>query len=227
MARKTGDTKKTTTKKETAASSKKSKDAAKEKAKETVKKTAKTIDEKAEQAKSASEKLRENLKDADQKTKKEAKKQVDSAKEKFKDISDQTTDKAFWDDVQENVSAGARTLNEEAKDFAEKVSSYSENIFGAIREKAKGAFKQGSDLTAEGVNYAQKVADQYRDRYEINKLNEDKKKAASQLGMHIYLAYKNNDNRVPVQTFAQKKVKSVIKELEDIDKEIIKLSQEQ
>lgn len=164
---------------------------------------------------------------ATSKVKKEAKVKADTVKEKAENVKEEVRDAGFWDDVQDNISEGAKVLNEETKEFAEKVASYSENIFGIIKEKASDAFSYSADLTKDAVNYAQKLGETYRDRYEINKLNEEKKKASSQLGMNIYLAYKNNDNRVPVQTFRQKKIKSVLKELEELDKQILERSEKE
>ncbi|MGC9343670.1 MAG: hypothetical protein ACP5E3_13280 [Bacteroidales bacterium] len=199
---------KSNTKKTTATKSK----STSKKASGTAKKTAKTTRKKAEATAS--------------KVKNESKERVDSAKERLEDISETSKDPRFWDDVQDNISEGAKVLNEEAKEFAEKVASYSEKIFGIVKDKASDAYHYSADLTKEAVNYAQKLGEKYRDRYEVNKLNEEKKKTASQLGMNIYLAYKNNDNRVPVQTFRQKKIKSALKELEELDKQIIDYSEE-
>jgi hypothetical protein len=168
---------------------------------------------------------RNRAEDSASKAKEESKKRVDSAKERFEDISETATDQHFWDDVQENISEGAKVIGEETRDFAEKVAAYSEKIFGIIREKASDAYQYSADLTKDAVNYAQQVGEKYRDRYEVNKLNEEKKKTASQLGMNIYLAYKNNDNRVPVQTFNQKKIKAALKELEELDKQILDFSE--
>ena len=146
---------------------------------------------------------------------------------KKKEESAQATlgEQGFWEDVQENISEGAKVVNEETREFAEKVAGYSEKIFGVVKEKAEEAFRYSTDLTKDAVNYAQKVGEKYRDRQEINKLNEEKKRASSQLGLNIYLAYKNNNNRVPQQTFNQKKIKSVLKELEELDKKILELSE--
>lgn len=161
------------------------------------------------------------------KVKDEPRERVDSAKERFEDISETAANQHFWDDVQENITEGAKVISEETRDFAEKVAAYSEKIFGIIREKASDAYQYGADLTEDAVNYAQKLGEKYRDRYEVNKLNEEKKKIASQLGMNIYLAYKNNDNRVPVQTFRQKKIKAALKDLEELDKQILDFSEKE
>lgn len=195
--------------------------------KKTASSKSKTTTKKATGTSKSAKTAQKKAQTAASKVKKETKEKVVSAKEKVEDISEPGTDPKFWDDVQENISEGAKVLNEEARDFAEKVASYSEKIFGIVKDKASDAYQYSADLTKDAVNYAQKLGEKYRDRYEINKLNEEKKKTASQLGMNIYLAYKNNDNRVPVQTFRQKKIKSALKELEELDKQIIDHSEKQ
>jgi len=203
----------------------KSKNIHSEKARKAGKEAAEGIKKIHQETEEVTQKAKQKVKSTAHEVNEKAGDKVTSAKEKVKDISEAAANAGFWEDVQENISEGAKVLNEEAKEFAEKVGSYSERIFGAIREKAADALNYGTNLTKDAVNYAQTLAEKYRDQAEISKLNEEKKKASSQLGMNIYLAYKNNDNRVPVQTFRQKKIKSLLKELEELDKKILDLTE--
>ncbi len=41
----------------------------------------------------------------------------------------------FWEDAKENINEGAKFVGEEARDLGEKISSYSEEVFGKIRER--------------------------------------------------------------------------------------------
>ena len=193
---------------------------------ETAEKIAGNIERKALELREEISKYEELIKMTSENIKEDTGKRVGSVKENFKDISELGGNQYFWENIQENTVDGVRIITEEAKDFAGKVASYSENIFGVVREKAEDVFKYGTNLTQDAVNYAQSISEKYKDRFEIAQLNEEKKKASSQLGMYIYLAYKNNDNKVPRQTFAQRKVKSVLKELEELDKKIIDMSEE-
>ncbi len=136
-------------------------------------------------------------------------------------------DSSFWDEAKENVTEGARLFGEEAKNVGEKIASYSEKIFGKVKDTATEAFKTSSEFTKDAVNNAQAFAEKYRDKYEINKLNNEKKRIASQLGMNFYLAVKNNDNMIPENFLAAGKVSSLMKQLEDIDKEILEISQKE
>jgi hypothetical protein len=133
----------------------------------------------------------------------------------------------FWQEAKENIEEGARTIGDEARDIGEKIYSYSEVVFGKIKEGTSDLWKSGVDLTNDMVNRAQEVAEKYRDRIEVRKLNEEKKKVASQLGMNVYLEVKNNDNTLPEKFFTKRQVKSMMKNLEQIDKQILDLSEEE
>lgn len=147
--------------------------------------------------------------------------------EKMKNkTSKEKNEPGFWDDTKENINEGARVIGEEARDIGERISSYSEIIFGKIKEKTEEVFQSGKDLTEDAVNRAQEVAEKYRDRSEIRKLNEEKKKVASQLGMSFYLILKNNDNKVPETILRRKAIKTTLHEMEELDRKILDLSDE-
>jgi hypothetical protein len=133
----------------------------------------------------------------------------------------------FWEDAKENINEGARIVGEEAKDLGEKISAYSEKVFGVIKEKSSEFFESGKTLTRDAVNRAQELAEKYRDQGEIRKLNEEKKKVASQLGMHFYLMVKDNDNKVPPTILRRKAVKTTMQEMEEIDRQILDLKDEE
>lgn len=138
-----------------------------------------------------------------------------------------TTDKknkeqGFWEDAKENVSEGAKYISDEAKNMGEKLYAYSETIFGKVKDKTSEIVKSGWELTKDATNKAQEVAERFKDKYEVSKLNDEKKKVAAQLGMKYYLAIKNNENHLPRGFRNQKDIQSLFKELEDIDKEILK-----
>lgn len=132
----------------------------------------------------------------------------------------------FWEEAKQNIDEGARAIGDEARDIGEKISSYSEVVFGKIKEGTSDLWKSGVDLTNDMVNRAQEMAEKYRDRIEVRKLNEEKRKVSSQLGMNVYLEMKNNDNKLPEKFFNKRQVKSMLKNLEQIDKQILDLSEE-
>jgi len=132
----------------------------------------------------------------------------------------------FWEDAKENINEGARVVGEEARDLGEKIASYSEEIFGKIKEHTSEMFQSGKELTKDAVNKAQEIAEKYRDQAEVRKLNEEKKRIAAQLGMSFYLILKNNDNKVPDTLLRRKAIKTTLKEMEEIDQQILDLSDE-
>jgi hypothetical protein len=135
-------------------------------------------------------------------------------------------EQGFWDDTKSNINEGARVVGEEARDLGEKISSYSEEIFGKIKDRTSEIFQSGKELTQDAVNRAQEMAEKYRDQTEIRKLNEEKKKVAAQLGMSFYLILKNNDNKVPDTILRRKAIKTTLKEMEELDQQILDLSEE-
>lgn len=143
-----------------------------------------------------------------------------------KNQKEKKNEPGFWDDTKENINEGARAVGEEARDLGEKISSYSEEIFGKIKDRTSEVFKSGKELTQDAVNKAQEMAEKYRDQTEVRKLNEEKKKVAAQLGMSFYLILKNNDNKVPDTILRRKAIKTTLKEMEELDKQILELSEE-
>ena len=138
----------------------------------------------------------------------------------------QNSESGFWEEAKENVTEGARIVGEEAVKIGEQISSYSEKIFGKVSESVSDAYKASSDFTRDMVNYAQGLAEKYRDKYEVNKLNNKKKEYATQLGMKLYLEVKNNDDKIPARFLNKRDIKSLFKNLETIDKEIIDITEE-
>lgn len=143
-----------------------------------------------------------------------------------KNQNENKNEQGFWDDTKNNINEGARVVGDEARDLGEKISSYSEEIFGKIKDRTSEMFQSGKELTQDAVNKAQEMAEKYRDQTEVRKLNEEKKKVAAQLGMSFYLILKNNDNKVPDTILRRKAIKTTIKEMEELDHQILDLSEE-
>ncbi len=132
----------------------------------------------------------------------------------------------FWDEAKENVSEGAKIVGEEARRIGGQISSYSEKIFGKVSESAVDAYKASSEFTRDAVNAAQRLAEKYKDKYEVNKLNNQKKLYATQLGMKFYLEVKNNDDKIPEDFLEKNDIKGLLTNLENVDKEIIEITEE-
>ncbi len=193
------------------------------KKKKTVSKPASLSADKADQAGEAKKPVQKKAEDAKERVEEKAAQEKEKTESK---TYDKTKESAFLDDAKENVSEGAKILGKEAKFLSKKLASYSEIIFGKIKDNTKDAFKYGLDLTNEGVHRAQEMAEDLKDDFEVRKLNNKKKEVSTQLGIKFYLEIKNNDNKIPDNLIKNKEVLSLLKELEDIDKEILKLSEE-
>ncbi len=133
----------------------------------------------------------------------------------------------FWDETKDNINEGAKAVGDEARELGEKISAYSETIFGKIKDSTSDLLQSGKELTQDAVNRAQELAEKYRDRTEIKKLNEEKKKVAAQLGMNFYLILKNNDNKVPNTLLRRKAIKTTLQEMQELDQKILDLSDEE
>ncbi len=147
-------------------------------------------------------------------------------KENLRKAGESVSESGFWEETSENISEGARIMGEEARNIGEKISAYSEVLFGKVKDRSSEAFKSGLDLTKDAVNKAQVAADDLRDNIEVSRLNKKKKELATQLGMKFYLEVKNNDNKVPDNIMRKRVFMSLMKELENIDKQILKLKDE-
>ncbi|MCF8360630.1 MAG: hypothetical protein K9H26_17890 [Prolixibacteraceae bacterium] len=175
-------------------------------------KTATASTKKAAPKKAAASTKKENVKE---KVVNEPKNEVQQAKEV-----------TFMDEARENVIEGAKVVGEEAKNWGSKISAYSEVLFGKVKKTTSKALKYGQELTEEAVNKAQEIGENLRDNYQVNQLNGEKKKIASQLGMKMYLEIKNNKNKIPVKLLdTNEEIVSLIKQLEEIDKKILDYSE--
>jgi Asp-tRNA(Asn)/Glu-tRNA(Gln) amidotransferase A subunit family amidase len=191
------------------------KERATDKVKKEAKKVKKVIEKKAEETKKQAEEVREAYEES-----------AEEIRENLRKAGEEISESNFWEETSDNISEGAKIVGEEARKIAEKISAYSEVMFGKIKDKSAEAFKSGLDLTREGVNKAQSAADDLKDNIEVARLNRKKKEIAVQLGMKFYLEIKNNDNRVPENILRKRVFMSLLKELENIDKQILKLKDE-
>lgn len=198
-----------------------------------VKKEAKKVKKETGHMKKGAQKVKkkaeEKIGEAEDKineVQKEFEESAGDIKENLRKAGESVSESGFWEETSDNISEGARIMGEETRNIAEKISAYSEVLFGKVKDRSSEAFKSGLDLTKEGVNKAQAAADDLRDNIEVGRLNKQKKELATQLGMKFYLEVKNNDNKVPDNIMRKRVFMSLMKELENIDKQILKLKDE-
>jgi len=190
-----------------------------------VRMTGKVKNESGKIKEKAGKKVEETKKKAEE-VKEEYDQSAEDIKENLRQAGESVSDSGFWEETGENISEGARIAGEEARKVGEKISAYSERLFGRIKDKSSEAFRSGLDMTKEGVNRAQAAADRLKDNIEVSRLNRQKKEVATQLGMKFYLEVKNNDNKVPENILRKRVFVSLLKELENIDKQILDIEDE-
>jgi hypothetical protein len=195
----------------------------KKKAEAKVEKSKKKVAEVKEESKKKVVEVKEETKKKAAEVKDELEKSAEDIKENLRKAGESISEASFWEETGEDISEGAEIVGEEARNIGEKISAYSEVLFGRIKDRSAEAFKSGLDLTREGVNKAQTLADELRDNIEVNRLNREKKEIATRLGMKFYLEVKNNNNNVPDNILRKRVFISLIKDLEDIDKKILDL----
>jgi|GEM_PF-1359728 len=186
----------------------------------------KKVKNEAEKIKKTAEDKVDEIKDKAEDVKEEFEESAEDIEENLRQAGESVSESGCREETGENISEGTKIAGEEARKVGEKISAYSERLFGKIRDKSSETFKSGFNLTREGVNKAQAVADELRDNIEVGRLNRQKKDVASQLGMKFYLEVKNNDNEVPDNILRERVFVSLLKELEDIDKQILDLRNE-
>ena len=191
--------------------------------KDKSKKVKDKVEKEAEKVRKSVENMGDETKKKAKEVKEEFEKSTEDIEENLRKAGEPISETGFWEETSENISEGAKLVGKEARVISEKISAYSEVLFGKVRDRSAEAFKTGLDLTREGVNKAQTKADDLRDNMEVNRLNREKKEIATQLGMKFYLEIKNNDNKVPDNILNKRVFMSLLKDLEDIDKKILDL----
>lgn len=123
--------------------------------------------------------------------------------------------KEFWSESRENIEAGAKIVGE-------KTSEFTETLFNKLKEKSISAFKSGSKIV-DGISHtAIEYTERYKDKGEIYRLSKEKKKIALELGMDVYLFYKDNSSS-EIDPINEKVIVMSLDKLEKLDKQIIEI----
>lgn len=128
-------------------------------------------------------------------------------------------ERAFWEEARENISEGARVVGET-------VEEYSEKFMNALKAKASEAYKLSSEFTLDAVHKAQDIIDNYRDKFEVRKLSEQRDEKSAKLGLSLYHAIKENKGRLPENFIDKKATHAMLMEIEEIDRMILELTHE-
>jgi hypothetical protein len=133
-----------------------------------------------------------------------------------KNTDDTKLQKDFWEEAKGNISEGAKLVGETVSEYAQ-----------TIGEKAKETFKTGSEVTMEMVHYAQDIIDSYKHKQEIKELSEKRDEVFIELGRNLYRKVKGIENDLNEEFLQEKDVQSMLNEIENIDRKIIEINEQE
>jgi hypothetical protein len=129
-------------------------------------------------------------------------------------------------DAARKIETGSKLAGEKTADMAEKMSEQAseiaEKVYDKFRKSVSGAYHAGSktlgDISKTAVNYVKK----YEDTAEIKKLNHDRNLKMQQLGTHIFTLFKSKSRKIG-ELLADEETQRILKELEMLNKNIVKI----
>ena len=117
-------------------------------------------------------------------------------------------------DIKENVTEGAKVLRDMSAELMEEAKEKAEELYEAGYEK----FEQASGVVQDYV-------DRYKGNREIKKLIEQKAELTSRFGDVVFHEFKKNGS-IGKRYLTTKKMSTLIREIELVDKEILRIGQE-
>jgi len=127
------------------------------------------------------------------------------------------TNSEFMTDSTYNIMMGAKV-------FSEKASDIFNTFLDKVKESAEGAYEKGSEIYENVALTAQSYIDTYKDRSEMAQLKEQKAEVATQLGYMCFMEYSGR-YRFRVEFMKSDEFKTLMKQIRELDKEIIKIGE--
>lgn len=121
---------------------------------------------------------------------------------------------AFFKDVKENVSDGAKAL-----------ANISADIFEDVKDKAEELYGKGAEKFEQASGVVESYVDHYKGEKEMKQLTKEKDELNAILGSSIYHEFKKNGT-VSKRFLTTKKSDDLISSIESIDKRILQLGKE-
>ena len=129
--------------------------------------------------------------------------------------SKQKTDKGILVEAAENIEEGAKIVGEKTSEIASET-------YDKVKKGAVDVFDTSSKVASDLYQAASDYAELFRDKIEMQKLKSERDRLSRDLGKYFYLRY-----RVEGLSFrelsAKKDFKTLIKDIEKVDKEAIRL----
>ena len=124
------------------------------------------------------------------------------------------------------IESGAKVFGKKASKVAEKVSEQTTELaeitIGKLKKGVSDAYDLSSKTVSDMSKKAGKYVKKYEDTLEMKKLSHDRDKKMQALGEHISALYKSKSKDVK-GLFTHEVSVTLLKELELLDKEIVKL----
>jgi hypothetical protein len=161
-------------------------------------------------------------------TKKETKKKTasKSSKPEAKKISPPAEeDHGFLTEAAENIEVGAEVVGEKVSQIAQKTSEVAGEVFEALKKRLSQTYDAGAEVVDEITQTAHEYAEKYKHNVEVKKLSEERDKLIARLGLTTFVKHKLK-KAAPAKLLEEKEIPDLIKKIEKLDKEIMKISKE-
>lgn len=129
----------------------------------------------------------------------------------------------------ENIEHGAKVVGDKVTEVASEVYEKTSEIAGTVYDKVKDTVsdvvevgtKAVEDLSRTAQNYIEK----YKNKAEMDKIGEDRKRLTSKLGSLVFMRF-TVKNMAKEDLFNDKEIEKLIKDIEVKDKEIVKIGKQ-
>jgi hypothetical protein len=161
-------------------------------------------------------------------TKKETKKKTasKSSKPEAKKISPPAEEEhGFLTEAAENIEAGAEVVGEKVSQIAQKTAEVAGEVFEAVKKGFSTAYDTGAKVVDEITHTAHEYAEKYKHNVEVKRLSEERDRLIAGLGLITFVKHKIK-KAAPRKLLEEKEILDLIKEIEKLDREIVKIGKE-
>jgi hypothetical protein len=129
-------------------------------------------------------------------------------------------------DTARKIETGTKVVGEKAVDLAEKLTDntteMADIVYDKFKKKVSSAYHVSSRTIGDIRKTAAKNIRKYGDTVEMKKLNHDRKIKFQELGTHIYTIRKSKSQKIE-ELLADNQSQKILKDLEKLNKDIVKI----
>jgi len=130
------------------------------------------------------------------------------------------------DSTKTGALAGAAKAIEEGVEFVgEKAPEVVAVVLHKVKKGVSVAYGTSSTLVREAYHAASDYADKYKHKIEVKKLKAQREATSSRLGSIIYTRI-TIDGEPPEKAFSDQEITSLLKQIQDLDNEVVKIGKE-